>query len=130
MYSDMYLNVFGLSPEYPLTLESVLSVRVVGWRGWARILLIKQTNKNDPIGENRLATRLGKAGQDKADRTRQDTCGDERAQDCKHKGCIQNRALFEGTAILSSVRVHSFNLTMHRKNECTTDVHSTARESP
>ncbi len=48
-----------------------------------------------------------------------------------------NSALFEGTAILSGVqnhsgcfRVHSFNPTMHRKNECTTDVHSTARESP
>ncbi len=48
-------------------------------------------------------------------------------------GCIRNRplsALFEVTAILSSVRnhsgcsrVHSFNTTMHRKN----DVHSTAR---
>ncbi len=59
-------------------------------------------------------------------------------------GCFRNRppipsnsALFEGTAILSGVRnhsgcsrVHSFNPTMHRKNECTTDVHSTARESP
>ncbi len=48
-----------------------------------------------------------------------------------------NSALFEGTAIFSGVRnhsgrsqVHSFNPTMHRKNECTTDVHSTARESP
>ncbi len=43
-----------------------------------------------------------------------------------------NSALFEGTAILSGVRnhsgcsrVHSFNPTMHHKNECTTDVHST-----
>ncbi len=48
-----------------------------------------------------------------------------------------NSALFEGTAILSGVRnhsgcsrVHSFNPTMHRKNECTTDEHSKARESP
>ncbi len=48
-----------------------------------------------------------------------------------------NSALFEGTVILSGVRnhsgcsrVHSFNPTMHRKNKCTTDVHSTARESP
>ncbi len=46
-------------------------------------------------------------------------------------------ARFEGTAILSGVsnhsgcsRMHSFNPTMHCKNECTTDVHSTARESP
>ncbi len=38
-----------------------------------------------------------------------------------------NSALFEGTAILSGVRnhsgcsrLHSFNPTMHRKNECTT----------
>ncbi len=48
-----------------------------------------------------------------------------------------NSALFEGTAILSGVwdhsgrsGVHSFNPSMHRKNECTTDEHSTARESP
>ncbi len=48
-----------------------------------------------------------------------------------------NSVLFDGKAILSGVRnysgcsrVHSFNPTKHRKNECTTDVHSTARESP
>ncbi len=50
---------------------------------------IKQTNKNYHVGENRLATRLGKAGQDKANRTRQDTCDDELAQDCKHKEIIK-----------------------------------------
>ncbi len=43
----------------------------------------------------------------------------------------------QGTDIFSGVRnhtghsrVHSFNPTMQSNNECMTDVHSTARESP
>ncbi len=31
MYSDTYMNVFGLSPRYPLTLESPLSHTMSLW---------------------------------------------------------------------------------------------------
>ncbi len=55
---------------------------------------VNKTTKNYPEGENRLATRLGKTGQGKADRarldrTRQDTFDDEPTQDCKHKEIIK-----------------------------------------
>ncbi len=78
---------------------------------WVLLIITKnkQYNKNYPVGEKQdtgLAglARQDKAGQgrtrqdkarqgttrhDKADRTRQDTCDDELARDCKHKEIIK-----------------------------------------
>ncbi len=59
------------------------------------LLFIIKINKNYPVGENRKAGRLGRAGQGRAGQGRAEsahnrgTYDNELAQDCKHKEIIK-----------------------------------------
>ncbi len=54
------------------------------------LLFILKINKNYPVGENRKAGRLGKAGQGRAESAHnRGTYDNELAQDCKHKEIIK-----------------------------------------